>query len=512
MRAWILALVLAGCGGDTYLVVTVDARPAVHDAATLTVSLTNSGTTLMRQLQLGSRAFPVKFSVDAPDRSGELDVAVEATDANGTPVGAGTTTTTVGASSAELMLDTTDFVVNSEYVMDQFLTQDYDYDTHGLQLAATTDGQWTAAFRDNCNGGSSCNISARRFDTHGVPVKTAAGAGTNSFLLTTNLTQVFSEAAIASSGTTTIATWNFADTVGTGTGVACRALDDMGNESSGQLSLSIDNASVVSVSPLSNGNFAVAWEIGIAPNAAIRSIIAKADCTTLTPNPLPVSTTPGTAQGPQSAHVAANADKIMYAWITDNDVYVRAGTNTGPSGTADTKLLPHDASYLAVAVRLAPLGTGFALVVRWVNPMTSGPGKIELFPITTGGQLTGAPQTLITDQSNSDYLGGVHAPGVASRASDGALLVVWHQCDAQGSVGSCDVYGRMVRPNATTSGPPFVIPTTTIADQTSPSAVALPDGSFAVAWNDQSHTGVDTSGYAVRARIIYPAYDPTGSM
>ena len=175
------------------------------------------------------------------------------------------------------------------------------------------------------------------------------------------------------------------------------------------------------------------------------------------------------------------------------------------------KILTHDASYTAEGVRLAPLGTGFALVVRWANPTNQGPGKIEMFQLTADGGLTGTVQTLITDQSRSDFVSGSQSPGVAHRTSDGALLVVWHQCDEAGSPNTCDVYGRMVRPNGTTSGPAFLIPTTTVGDQTAPSAVALPDGSFAVAWNDQSHTGADMSGYAVRARIIYPAYDPNGS-
>ena len=512
-RAVPLALALAACGGDSYLVVTVDARNAVHDAATLTVSLTNSGTTLMHQLALGSHTFPVKFSVDSPGRSGDLVVTVEADDSSGNPVGSGTTMTTVGAATAELMLDTTDFVVNTDVAMDQFLSADYDYDSHGLQLAATTDGQWTVAFRDNCNNSGMCNIYARRFDGRGVPVRTAAAAGTNAFLLTTTLTDQFTEPAIASAGTSTIAVWNFTDTVGSpaARGIACRALDGMGEESSGQLDLANEATSVVSLTPLSSGNFAVAWQIGFPPNAFIRTVIAKPDCSTLAPA-VNVSTSEGTTFGPQSGHVTANADKVMYAWIEDGDVVVRAGSNTVPVGTADMKILMHSASYTAEGVRVAPLGSGFGLVVRWADPQGQGPGKIEMFQLSTTGTLTGALQTLITDQSRSDFVSGSQSPGIATRASDGAMLVVWHQCDQQGSPGSCDVYGRMVRPNGTTSGAPFMIPTTTSGDQTAPSAVALPDGSFAVAWNDQSHTGADMSGYAVRARIIYPAYDPNGSM
>jgi len=511
MRAAIVAILVAGCGGDTFLVVTVDARAAVHDAASLTVTLHNGSDTVMHQLAMGSHGFPVHFSVDAPGRVGELDVSVEADDASGTSVGYGTAMTAVGATSVDLMVDTTDFVVNSDVAMDQFLSADFDFDTHGLQLSATSDGNWTVGFRDNCNNTGMCNMYARRFDNHGVPARTVAAAGTNQFVLTTTLTDSFTDLALAAAGTTTLAVWNSTDTVGSppARGVACRTVDAMGNASAGQLSLSNDASSVVSIAPLSNMNFAVAWEIGSPPTAFIRTIIAKPDCTALSANPQNASVTQGTI-GPESAHVAANGMNVMYAWIVDGDVYVRPGSNSGPTAS-EIKLLPHTATQQATGVRLAPLGTGFGLVVRCVNPSNNGPGKIELFQVSTTGGMSGALPTLISDQTQSDFVSGQQSPGVAARASDGALLVVWHQCDAAGTVGTCDVYGRMVRPNATTSGPQFMIPTTTALDQTSPAAVALPDGSFAVAWNDQSHTGADQSGYAVRARIIYPAYDPTGS-
>jgi hypothetical protein len=512
MRAAIVAMLVAGCSGGPYLVVTVDARPAVHDTATLTVTLHNGSDVVMHQLAMGSHTYPVHFSVDAPGRTGALEVDVEADDASGTSVGYGTTTTTVGATSVELMVDTTDFVVNTDFAMDQYLSADFDFDSHGLQLSATSDGNWTVGFRDNCNNTGMCNMYARRFDNHGVPVRTAAAAGTNQFVLTTTLTDSFTELALAASGTTTLAVWNSTDTVGSppARGVACRALDAMGNPSSGQLSLSSDASSVVSIAPLSNTNFAIAWEIGSPPTAFIRTIIAKPDCTSAF-TVSNVSASQGAVYGPESAHVAANGMNVMYAWVVDGDVYVRPGANSGPIAT-EIKLLPHTATQQASGVRLAPMGTGFALVVRWVNPMTSGPGKIELFQVSPTGGMSGAPPTLISDQTRSDFVSGQQSPGVAVRASDGALLIVWHQCDDQGSVGSCDVYGRMVRPNATTSGPQFMIPTITTLDQTSPSAIALPDGSFAVAWNDQSHIGADMSGYAVHARILYPAYDPNGTM
>ena len=511
MRAAIVLGLLAGCGSDSYLVVTVDARPAVHDAATLAVTMMNSGTTLTRKLPLGSHTFPVTFSVDAPGRTGELDLSIEADDASGAAVGLGSGTAMVGATTAEVQLETTDLTVNTDYALDQFLT--FDYDSDGLQVGATPDASWTVAFRDNCNMSGSCNVFGRKFDSRGVPAHTVAAAGTNAFTLTTTLTDAFTDPTIVTSGTQTLALWNY--NMGTDHGVGCRTLDATGDAGAGQLSLSTDSATVVSASTFSNGNIAVVWELGLGlpPNAQIRSVVAKPDCTTQSAV-FTMSTIVGTTTGPTSPHVAANGSSALYTWIVDGDVYVRGANNVGQAqGTAETKILTHNATQSAQGVRLVASGSGFALVVRWVGPMDSAPGKIEVYQLSATGAVMGTA-ALVTDQSRSDFKSGWQSPSVAVRASDGAILVAWHQCDSAGSDGSCDVYGRMVRPNGTTSGQPFVLSANTTGDQTKPAVVALPgpDGAFAAVWTDTSLAAPDTSGSAVRGRIIYPAYDPNGTM
>jgi hypothetical protein len=502
----------AGCSSDQYLVVTVNARPAVHDAKTLAITLGNGGATLTKQLTLGAHAFPVKFSIDAPGRTGELDVTVEADDDMALPVGIGSGSATIGAGDAAIELDSTDFTVNTDYAMDQFLS--FDYDSDGLQISAAPDGSWMVGFRDNCNGSGMCNVFGRKFEVNGAPSHTAAAAGTNAFQLTTTLTDGFTDPAMVTSGMQTIALWNYTDTVGMGHGVGCRTIDPTGDAGTGQLSLSTDTASIVSAAAFSNGNLAVVWELGygIPPSAQIRAIIAKPDCTTLATNPATVSTAVGMTSGPTSPHVATNGSNSMFAWIVDGDVYVRAANSTGNFAAAESKILTHSTTQSAGSVRLAASGTGYALIVRWVHPTSStAPGKIEMFQLTTAGTLMGSP-ALITDQSRSDFASGLQSTSVAVRG-DGGILVAWHQCDASGSTDTCDVYGRMVRPNGTTSGQPFILSSSTAGDQTQPSVAALPgpDNAFAAVWTDTSHAAPDTSGSAVHGRIIYPSYDPNGS-
>jgi hypothetical protein len=510
-RAWLVLGLVAGCSDDSYLIVTVDARPAVHDTAKLAITLTNAGSMRTDTLSVGSHGFPLTFSLSAPGRVGGLDIAIVAEDASGIAVGQGSAATSLDQKTADVMLDTTDFVVNSEVAMDQFLAFG-DNEAAGLQLGASSDGTWMVGFRDNCNGGSSCNIYGRKFDANGKAVSTTIGGDDQQFILSTMPTTAGSYPAVASNGMTTVVLWDYGSGGGTGH-VACRALDAMGTPTSGENTVSTDTADVVTVTPLSNGNFAASWQILSGMTMKIRSVIVKPDCTQLAPG-MDVSQVVGVL-GPYHSHVAANGANVMYAWILDGDVHIRPGTNTGPTGN-DTTLLTHSMQYEARIARVAPMGNGFAIVVRWGYPLAAtgmGPGKIELFQVTPGGMITGTPLT-ITDQSLSDFTSGSQSFGVATR-SDGAMLIAWHVCDAAGTPGTCDVFGRMVRPSGTTSGPVFEIPTTTTGDQTGPSVIALqksPPDAFVIAWTDESHTAPDTQGQAVRARVLYPPYDPNGTM
>src|SRR6185369_2077277 len=85
-----LAASLGACtSSGSYVLVTVDARPAVHDAKALSVTLANGGTMRTDSLDLKSQPFPVTFSVSAPGRTGDLAITVDALDENSLVVGHG---------------------------------------------------------------------------------------------------------------------------------------------------------------------------------------------------------------------------------------------------------------------------------------------------------------------------------------------------------------------------------------------------------------------------------------
>lgn len=488
---------LTACGEDSYLVVTVTGRPAVHDVSKLKVTLSNAGTMRTDDLSLTEGTFPVTFSISAPGRQGDLGITVDAVDKDSLLVGRGETMTTVDAVTASVTLDTADFVINTDFADNQFPSDDYE--AHGFQVAAGADGTWTTAYRDRCM--APCNMFARRFDKTGKPVVTKIAAGTNGFPVSTDLTTSLSTPAIATAGTNTMEVWDFSDPNMAGTvGVACRTIDATGMGIPDQKILATDpSTDVVSIAPLANGNFAVAWNAFIT-TSVIRTAIVRPDCTILA-GPLTVSTT-ASARKATVASVGTTPGAVMYAFVIDGGVRVRLGTFTGLSGAADVQFVTKTATEVVESVRVAPLGTGFAVVVRWALATgTSGPGRIELYRTNNMGAVIGQAIP-VTTRSGSDFQSS-EAFGLASRASDNTLLVVWHACLMNGDGSGCGVFGRVFRENGTPAGEEFTIPTTTTGDQTNPSATALDDG-FAVVWKDDSGQAPDVAGSAVRGRIIYP--------
>jgi hypothetical protein len=481
---------------ESYIIVTVNGRPAVHDATNLKVTLSNSGTMLTHELPLTNKMFPVTFSISAPGRAGELGIQVDAVDMNGLLVGRGETTSTVEMPTANVTVETADFVINTDYAGDQFPSDDYE--AHGFQVAAGSDGTWTAAYRDRCT--APCNMFARRFDKNGRPVMAQLAAGTNGFPISTQLTSSLATPAIATAGTTTAEVWDFDDPASTTVGVACRSIDASGSGIPNQTTVATDaSTDVVSIAPLSNGNFAVAWSAFLT-TGVIRAAIVKPDCSVLS-----AATTVSTTASARKVSVASTGQTqgtVMYAFVIDGGVRVRLANNTNTySSPADIQFLPKTATEVVESVRVAPLGTGFAIVVRWALATGAmGPGRIELYRTTNTGAVIGS-SILVSNKSGSDF-GSSEAFGVATRG-DGVLMIVWHSCLTNGDGSGCGVWGRAFRTDGTPLGPEIVIPTTTTGDQTNPSVAALED-SFAVVWKDDSGTMPDIAGSAIRGRIIYP--------
>ncbi len=492
---YLALLGIAACGSEDFLVVTIEARPAVHDVASLEVSLLDeTGTSRGDSFAVDNDSFPSTFSISGAP-TGNLHIEILAKDAEGIVVGHGAGDTLFAAQTASLLLDSADFVINTDFADDQFPSNDFE--SHGYQVSSSDDGTWTAVYRERCN--TPCNMLARRFDVTGRALESGLAAGTNSFPVSTELGDgLFTTPATATSGTTTIAVWNFQEPAPTSVnGIACRAMDAQGNGVGDQKNVAVETSFPfgVAVTPLPNGNFAAAWNAA----STIKSAIINGTC--VSSAPLAVSTTAGSST---RASVTGSGDRIMYAWILNDEVRIRlTGLGNLPFDSNDRVLVPSTATETVSFVRVAPLEGGFAVLVRWQAMDSTQPGKIELYRTNEQGQVMGNP-TVVTTKSGSDFL-SVEEFSVTTR-SDGALLVAWHSCMTDGDGSGCGVFGRLVRSNGVPVGDEFSLATTLDLDQTAPSVTPLP-GAFAAVWADLSLQPPDKAGSSVRGRIIYPAFD-----
>ncbi len=517
MRALLLtSLVLtsAACGGEEgdYLIVTVNVRPAVHDATTIKVKLSNAGSERIEELTLGSQTFPATFSVSAPGRTGDLVIDVDALDKDGLLVGRGSGTAMLDMPTASVLVDSADFVVNTEFADDQLLSNYYE--ANGFQLAANADGTWTATHSASCD--TPCNIFGRRFDKDGRLVSSQAAAGTNAFTVSTRLTSFFSTPTVAANANTTAFIWNndvypppqIAPAGTPGYSIDCRAFDMTGAPTTNQITVTTDfNANLTSVAPMGNGNFAIAWDGRPTEAGAqvIRSAVVNPSCMLVAGSQQTISTVVGTLP-PRGSHAANSGNTLLYVWRLDGNVRMRTVNLQGVPIGADTQIVAKTATEAAEHVRVAPLpGGNFAIFVRWaLITGSTGPGRIDMYRTNNAGVVQGAP-VVVTTRSGTDF-NSSESFGVAAHG-DGSIFVVWHSCLMNGDASGCGVYGRLVSAAGMPIGGDISLATTTKDDQIRPSAVALPGTpvSFATAWTDKSQVAPDTAGASVRARVIYPS-------
>ncbi len=87
--------------------------------------------------------------------------------------------------------------------------------------------------------------------------------------------------------------------------------------------------------------------------------------------------------------------------------------------------------------------------------------------------------------------------------ANGRFVVAWTDLSqTAGDTSATAIRAQVFNADGTLAGAEFVVNTTTLSSQFDPTITALADGRFVVAWTDQSATGVDTDGWAVKAQVF----------
>ena len=149
---------------------------------------------------------------------------------------------------------------------------------------------------------------------------------------------------------------------------------------------------------------------------------------------------------------------------------------------------------------IAGLASG-GFVVVWQDPSATGSdtsgSAVRAQVYDSLGDPVGAEFLVNTTTTNAQQL-----PRVAALA-DGGFVVVWEDFSA----GHADVRARRFDDEGTAiDANDFIVNSTTLNGQTDPHVAALADGGFVIVFEDDSQSGSDTSGSAVRAR----RYDANG--
>lgn len=508
----LMAAQATGCADDpTSVVLTITARPAVIYVDQLKIRIAIDGVGQDKIFDITNKTFPQTLSISTTSlASGTLSITAEAT-GEGTLIGFGKVETSFTNLDAQLMLEAADFVVNDTVLDDQELVQDFE--AAGYQIASFPNGDFDIGFRSPSN--TEFLQQGRRFTITSDTVITTAAADDTPWSFTTDPSLSSSAIAIANNTRRTLAAWDLTTGVLATSGIMCRSISATGALSAAPILVAVDGQpDVVTVAALPNGNFVLAWR-GSGPvvggTIAIRAKIVDENCAEVAP-PFQVSTL--SVPGMSRPSVAARSGGIMFGWRAGDDFHARRFSITGASASLDEVLVAKLSDPAIVTndfVRLAPFGAGFAAVYHQTllgSPMSS---RLLLQRLSIGGVKDPATVVITPDTRTTDQ----DSFGVFSTGDMDPLMVTWRGCPDQTDFDCGEIFGRLVRPNGQPMGEAFVVNTTTIGQQDTPSVTRLgPSGDapiYAFAWNDNSHVEPDTSGSAVRARVVYPTYNLAAS-
>lgn len=515
-RAALLLLGLAACEPTvTITLVTVEARPAVHAVETLEITLRNGNATLEQTFTVGGRDFPLTFSVETPERTGELTITARALDADGQLAALGETTAVIEpdlVADAALLLDPADFPVNTSVAGQQRLS--WNRTSAGAQLAAGPDGTFTIGFSDDCGSLGRCDLWGRRFDVTATPVATVIAASDAQFNL--NRTDVFGNdpaLAVAADGTM-LAAWSTFDQI---LAVAITPEGDAAGVVETMVSTG-DNPDDPQVAALPDGGFLVVWteteavtgdervQARMLTSAGTPAVSAQ------TGNDLPFAVNTDTLGVPVTASVAAAGTGLAvgFAWRMGNAIKVRFTNSNGllvPSAEIEIANYPVADDVWGPQIVASPDGR---FLVAWGHRTFGGGVHDEgvvlvrkiAAPIATQVGFESVVARGLPDSFEDQFTRIAIAADPA-----GPVVVAWQGCDSFGDGSGCGVHGQVVRDTGLPVGPPFVIDTTTDNDQLTPSIAVLGDGAFAASWTDDSRVAPDTSETGIRARVIYPSFE-----
>ncbi|MBR0962727.1 hypothetical protein JQ554_01445 [Bradyrhizobium diazoefficiens] len=185
-------------------------------------------------------------------------------------------------------------------------------------------------------------------------------------------------------------------------------------------------------------------------------------------------------------------------------VFAADGTLVGSETLVNTAT-----SYSQYAPTVAALANG-GFAITWTDDSGEGGDddgtsiKAQLF--AADGSKVGS-EFLVNTQT-----GGSQDNATITGLANGGFVVTWE--DLSGTLGDSDatsVKAQMFAADGSKVGDEFLVNTATASDQLKPTISALPNGGFVVTWYDFSQVGGDSSGSGIKAQIYAADGSKVGS-
>ncbi|MET0274263.1 MAG: hypothetical protein ABW360_14845, partial [Phenylobacterium sp.] len=226
------------------------------------------------------------------------------------------------------------------------------------------------------------------------------------------------------------------------------------------------------------------------------------------------TTTPGNQSDPQVTTLSGGRFVVTWtdASATGGDTSlwaIRAQVfEAGGSPVGGEILVNSATNSIQMSPQITALSTGgFAIAwldFSWTAPDNAGTAvRAQVF--SAGGTPVGTEIL-----ANTTTAGDQNAPQLAGLAG-GGFVITWQ--DSSQSGGDSDgiaVKGQVFAANGARVGTEFLVNTTTTGNQLAPHVTGLSGGGFVITWDDQSETGDDTNGSAVRAQVFLADGTPSG--
>ncbi len=269
------------------------------------------------------------------------------------------------------------------------------------------------------------------------------------------------------------------------------------------------------ITALEGGGFVVAWDDasrtgGDTSSGAIRGRVFNADGTPVNTDDFLINTTTLNTQD-EPVITALEGGGFVVVWEDSS----RTGDDTSsdavrgrvfnadgtPVNTDDFVINTATLNSQNDPVITALEGGGF--VVAWDDFSQTGD---DISGDAVRGRVFNADGTPVNTDDfviPTTTLDGQRDP-VITALKGGGFAVAWEDfSQTGGDTSGSALRGRVFNADGTpVNTDDFVIPTTTLDDQRDPVITALEGGGFAVAWEDFSQTGGDTSGSALRGRVF----------